>query len=179
MDPLHRSGQALRAHQGRGQDRRLHLGRQRLDADGKADAGASAPQRCAVRAGLSGDGPRLQRDKPPEDRVQRRAAPHPCDHLRKQHLLCGQQHRQEPLLSLRPDAPRTPLQQGQGAGLQQNRTGPPLQRRHRDDRHEYVLRLSAAGHAAHAPQHQLPRHDPHPPDVLHPRGRYSGVEALQ
>ena len=33
--------------------------------------------------------------------------------------------------------------------------------------------------AAHAPQHQLPRHDPHPPDVLHPRGRYSGVEALQ
>ena len=42
-----------------------------------------------------------------------------------------------------------------------------------------MLRLSAAGHAAHAPQHQLPRHDPHPPDVLHPRGRYSGVEALQ
>lgn len=52
------------------------------------------------------------------DRVQRRAAPHPCDHLREQHLLCGQQHRQEPLLSLRPDAPRPPLQQGQGAGLQ-------------------------------------------------------------
>ena len=49
----------------------------------------------------------------------------------------------------------------------------------RDDRYEYVLRLPAAGHAAHAPQYQLPRHDPHPPDVLHPRGRYSGVEALQ
>ena len=31
--------------------------------------------------------------KPPEDRIQRRAAPHPCDHLREQHLLCGQQHR--------------------------------------------------------------------------------------
>ena len=61
VDPLHRSGQALRAHQGRGQDRRLHLGRQGLDADGKAHAGAAAPQRCALRAGLSRDGPRLQR----------------------------------------------------------------------------------------------------------------------
>ena len=38
----------------------------------------------------------------------------------------------EPLLSLCPDAPRPPLQQGQGAGLQQDRTGPPLQRCHRN-----------------------------------------------
>ena len=77
------------------------------------------------------------------------------------------------------DEKRTSVCICKGAGLQQNRAGPPLQRRHRDDRYEYVLRLPAAGHAAHAPQHQLPRHDPHPPDVLHPRGRHSGVEALQ
>ena len=37
-------------------------------------------------------------------------------------------YRQEPLLSLRPDAPRPPVQQGQGAGMQQDRAGPPLQR---------------------------------------------------
>ena len=62
--------------------------------------------------------PGYNRDQPPEDRVQCRTAAHPGDHLREQHLLCGQQHRQEPLLSLRPDAPRPPLQQGQGAGMQ-------------------------------------------------------------
>ena len=48
-----------------------------------------------------------------------------------------------------------------------------------NDRHEHVLRFPAAGHASHAPQHQFSRHDPHPPDVLHPGRRYSGLEALQ
>ena len=50
-------------------------------------------------------------------------------HFREQHLCRGQQHRQEPLLPLRPDAPGPPVQQGQGVGLQQNCAGPPLQRR--------------------------------------------------
>ena len=36
------------------------------------------------------------------------------------------------LLSLRPDAPRPPVQQGQGAGLQQDRAGASLQRCDRD-----------------------------------------------
>ena len=65
-----------------------------------------------------GDGPRLQRDQPPEDRVQCRAAAHPSDHLREQHLFRCQQHRKEPLLPLCPDAARPPVQQGQGAGMQ-------------------------------------------------------------
>ena len=40
----------------------------------------------------------------------------------------------------------------------------------RDDSHEHVLRLPAAGHAAEAAQHELSGHDADPPDVLHPRG---------
>ena len=35
-----------------------------------------------------------------------------------EHLCRSQQHRQKPLLPLRPDAPRPPVQQGPGAGLQ-------------------------------------------------------------
>ena len=31
-----------------GEDRRLHLGRQRLHADGKADAGTAEAQRCSL-----------------------------------------------------------------------------------------------------------------------------------
>ena len=42
--------------------------------------------------GVSGHGPRLQRDQSPEDRIQRRAAAHPGDHFREQHLFRGQQH---------------------------------------------------------------------------------------
>ena len=40
----------------------------------------------------------------------------------------------------------------------------------RADRHEHVLRLPAAGHAAETAQHELPGHDADPSDVLHPRG---------
>lgn len=47
-ESLHRGSQALRADRRRGQDRGLHLGRQGLDADGKADADARPPQRHAV-----------------------------------------------------------------------------------------------------------------------------------
>lgn len=36
----------------------------------------------------------------------------------QRHFQCHRQRGEEPLLSLRPDAPRPPLQQGQGAGLQ-------------------------------------------------------------
>ena len=54
----------------------------------------------------------------PFEVIDLRAAAHPGDHFREQHLCRGQQHRQEPLLPVRPDAPRPPVQQSQGAGLQ-------------------------------------------------------------
>ena len=53
------------------------------------------------------------------------------------------------------------------AWLQQDRTWPPLQRRHRNHRDEYVLWLTDAGHAAQAAQHQLCRHGADSSAVLH------------
>ena len=44
----------------------------------------------------------------------------PDHHLRDEHLRGGQRQRKEPLLPVRPDAPGLPVQQGQGAGLQQD-----------------------------------------------------------
>ena len=61
----------------------------------------------------------------------------------------------------------------QSLGCKQDRTRPPLQRRHRDDGHEHVLRLSDAGHAAQAAQHEFRGHGADPSALLHPRGGHS------
>ena len=50
----------------------------------------------------------------------------PINGIRDQYLRGGQQHGQIALLPLRPHAARPPLQQGQGARLQQNRAGSSL-----------------------------------------------------
>ena len=60
---------------------------------------------------------------------------------------CHRQRGEEPLLSLRPDAPGLPVCQGSGTGMQQDRAGPPLFRRDRDHCHGPVLRRTASGHA--------------------------------
>ena len=134
MDPLHRGGQALRTHQSRdkiavcisgGKDSML-MAKLMQDA---------APQRCALPAGLSRDGP------PPTTRsTARRQRPSFSTSMTifESNIFSVANNTDKNPSYLCPGIRAPPTQAKQVAATRS--CGRPLQRCHRDHRHEYVLR---------------------------------------